>query len=138
MIKRLAPLFSLCLALGCGAPTGVQSTFGYGDPFWLEVGSTAVSRDAGTVARFSRVMENSTCPVDVVCVWAGRTIVEVGVTVAPAPEVLVELEVTSPDLSARQRSVAGRRVEALDFRPPNRAGGTVGPHEVRLVVRATP
>jgi hypothetical protein len=138
MIKRLAPLFSLCLALGCGAPTGVQASFDFGDPFWIEVETVAVSRDAETVLRFVRVVENSTCPVDVVCVWAGRTIVEIGVTVAAAPEVLVALEVTSPDPTARQRTVAGRTVEALDFRPPNRMGGAVGTPEVRLVVRATP
>ncbi|MBK7907450.1 MAG: hypothetical protein IPJ78_12945 [Gemmatimonadetes bacterium] len=136
MIKRLAPLFSLCLALGCGSPTGVQASFGFGDPFWIEVGHSAVSRDADMVVRFLSVIENSTCPIDAVCVWAGRAIVEVGVTVAPEPEVLVEIEVTASTPAARQRTVAGRRVEVQELRPPNRLGGAVGSPELRLVVVA--
>lgn len=138
MIKRLAPLFVLCVMLGCGAATGLQEPFTYGDPFWLKVGHTAVSRDAETVVRFARVVENSTCPVDAVCIWAGRIIVEVGLSTPMEAEQLAEIELTAPNLADRQRVLLGRRVELLGFRPPNRLGGTEGTPELQLVVRPTP
>lgn len=134
MPRRLAPLFSLLLALGCGSPTAVQEPFSLGDPFWIPLGETAVERNGGAVVRFARVIENSTCPINAVCVWAGRTVVEVGVTVPPGAEQLFEIELTSYDAAERARTVNGYRVELLGFRPPNRIGTPPARPDLQLVV----
>jgi hypothetical protein len=124
--------------LSCAPPAEVSESFEFGEPFWLELGRSAVSRDEETVVRFARVVENSTCPDDAACVWAGRTVVEVGIIVSTEAEGLVEIEVAAPDSVDRQRTIAGRRVEVLSFRPPNRLGGSTETPEIQLTVRATP
>jgi hypothetical protein len=118
MMRRLAPLFSLVLALGCGAPTAVQEPFGYGDPFWLALGRSAVSADASTIVRFVRVVSDSRCPGgDIVCVWEGEASVEIGVRIPPASETLLELRVGPERGGGGDGSVQGRAVQALALEP---------------------
>lgn len=80
MIRRLAPLFSLLLALGCGSSTGVVERFEFGEPFPLVVGQQAVSADGSAAVHFTRVVTDSRCSPEVVCVWAGEAIIELRIT----------------------------------------------------------
>lgn len=117
-MRRLAPLFSLVLALGCGAPTAVQEPFDYGDPFWVTVGRTAVSADGSTVVRFARVVGDSRCPGgDIVCVWEGEASVEIGVRVPPAGETLLEISVGQNRNDDGVGTAQGRSIEVLGLEP---------------------
>lgn len=80
MIRRLTPLFSLLLAFGCGSTTAVVDRFEFGEPFPLAVGQQAVSADGSAAVHFTRVVTDSRCPADAVCVWAGEAIIELRVT----------------------------------------------------------
>ncbi len=83
MIRRLAPLFSLCLALACGAPTGTVERFEYGAPFRIRLGQSSLSADGGTVVTFERIVTDSRCPTRAVCVWEGEAIVALRVWATP-------------------------------------------------------
>ncbi len=118
MTRRLAPLFSLVVALGCGAPTAVLEPFGYGEPFWVSVGHTAVSADASTAVRFVRVVTDSRCPGgEIVCVWAGEASVEIGMRVPPVGETLLEIGVGATRNSDGTGSAFGRGIEVLALEP---------------------
>lgn len=117
-MKRLAPLFSLLLALGCGTPTAVLEPFDFGEPFWVPVGRTAVSADASTVVRFVQVVADSRCPGgDIVCVWEGEASVEIGVRVPPAGEVSLEVSVGPTRHDDGQAAVHGRSIQVLGLEP---------------------
>jgi hypothetical protein len=47
-------------------------TFDAGQEFTLAPGGTGVARDGGFEVRFISVSEDSRCPTDVTCVWAGE------------------------------------------------------------------
>lgn len=118
MMRRLAPLFSLVLALGCGAPTAVQEPFDYGDPFWVTVGRTAISADGSTAVRFARVVGDSRCPGgDIVCVWEGEASVEIGVRVPPAGESVLAISVGQTRTDDGVGVAQGRMVEVLALEP---------------------
>lgn len=97
-------------------------------PFGLAFGESASLADAGLTLTFERIVEDSRCPADVMCVWSGMVVI--GLRVAPAgePEQSVELGgVTDSDgtLLAQQpqlqvsgsTDVAGYTVELLSVTP---------------------
>ena len=109
---RAGALAALLLLGGaaCGAPTAAMSTFAPGEPFWLALGQAAAGEDGGTVVRFAKVVGDSRCPPEAVCVWQGEVTVELGVRLGGADEGLATLRtVTEP----RSATVQGRFVELL-------------------------
>lgn len=155
-MRRLAPLFSLCagLVLGCGTPTGVPERFTLGEPFDLAVGEGALSRDGRTAIHFTRVVGDSRCPPDVVCVWAGEARIElevvhpVGVPTIASPSTaassaavfappITELLVGAPQPTI----VNGLAVEALDLtaaRTPGSDGVRVQRARLRVSLAPAP
>ncbi len=51
----------------------------------------------GIRARFVRVVEDSRCPTGVDCVWAGRAVVEVGLTAGDGTESLRTVDLSQPE-----------------------------------------
>src|SRR5688572_19865943 len=114
MMRRLAPLLSLVLAAGCGAPTAIEEPFQFGEPFWVPVGRVAISADASTVVHFVRVISDSRCPGgDIVCVWAGEAKLELGVAVPPAAETRLEITLGGTSMDNGVGTAQGRSIEVL-------------------------
>lgn len=96
-MRRPAPLLALCLLLGCGSPTGLVGYYTPGEPFWISPGQTIVDGTPSAsvlppiAVRFVRVVGDSRCPLDVVCVWAGEATIEVGVRRGDGEETIVTL-----------------------------------------------
>lgn len=166
MIRRPAPLFSLCLALlaplaGCGTPTAVTDGFVLGEPFSLREGTTLVSTDRSTAVRFVSVVTDSRCPGgDIVCIWEGEAIIALevwnplsaglpaGVNAAPDPSGTAPagdgpgspVMVPRADVkvgAAEPVVVGGRRVEALALEP-HRSPSSTRPREARLRISLVP
>lgn len=91
----------------------------------------------GTVVRvaFLRVPEDSRCPVDVVCVWEGNAVVEIGVTVGSGPTVPIQLNTALEPRSVRS-GAHDFAVVSLD--PVQRSGSAIEPGEYRVRVRIAP
>ena len=91
----------------------------------------------GTVVRvaFLRVPEDSRCPVDVVCVWEGNAVVEIGVTVGSGPTVPIQLNTALEPRSVRS---GGHDFTVVSLDPVQRSGSTIEPSEYRVRVRVAP
>lgn len=128
--RHLVP-FLLALA-ACTSSTG--PSIDLGDlPATLTI---PIGREAliGTTAiRFHEVLEDSRCPVDVVCVWAGNARVQLGwrSTTGPTPGVMIELNSL---LEPRSAAVAGLTLTMEGLTPEQRTGG-IGPDSYRLRLR---
>jgi hypothetical protein len=61
-----------CSAGGPGGPTDPSTTVG--KEFTLRPGATATLTDAGFKVKLEQVTDDSRCPVDVTCVWAGDAV----------------------------------------------------------------
>ena len=143
MIKRLAPLFSLVLALGCGTPTEVVARFEFGEAFELAVGQTALSSDGNTTVTFARVITDSRCPSDAVCVWAGEAIVELAIS-SPLPDgvdpALANVAEPRVDVTVGAPAVihGDRRVEVLELTRGSTEPGRLVVPNARLRIDTLP
>ncbi len=71
-----------------------------GEPFELAVGEVGVVTEAGLVVRFLAVTEDSRCPIDAICIWAGNGTAALRLS-APGPARLVALNTGLPPRAER-------------------------------------
>ena len=92
--------------------------------FMLRAGQTAIIQDTPLRLRFVSVVEDSRCPVDVMCVWAGDAHLHLVLTHQELTEEAVELHTS---LEPQSRVVHGYRV-ALERLEP-------APHSERRITQ---
>jgi hypothetical protein len=68
-----------------------------GTEFALPVGKTATLNGTGTRITFSQVTNDSRCPVDVQCVWAGDAKIELTISRGGSPDEAKVLSITPPN-----------------------------------------
>jgi hypothetical protein len=101
--SRLFALVSACLltlGLGC-APLQTAVIVEPGVNFALAPGQTAEVKRADTRITFRQVREDSRCPTDVTCVWAGDAKVEVVISRTGVPDDTRILSITPPNNEVR-------------------------------------
>lgn len=108
-----AALFLILFACGGVSAAGRVPAVPVGQDFVLQIGQTVLVEGAGFGITFVAVTEDSRCPVDVTCVWAGNATVELKVIMADHDDTTVILN--------------------TDLEPKV---ATIGRHELRLVALA--
>lgn len=84
---------------------------------------------------FRRVVEDSRCPTDVVCVWEGNAVVEVALAVDGGGEGVVQLNSALAPIFFER---SGVRVTFRDLDPHPRTGQEVPPEDYRLTLEIAP
>ena len=115
----------LLLVTACMTPSqpgtsgGVTPTINaaMGSEFEIAVGQEAKVQGTSTVIRFSGVIEDSRCPSDVQCVWAGDAVVRLSLSGAGAIEASLH---TTLDPKAVQ--YAGRTITLVGLKPVPQSG----------------
>jgi hypothetical protein len=136
-LKRYAGVALASIALGCSSatqpqvdtnaslvPATTEVTLQYGEDRRLDNSVLRVT--------FSRVVEDSRCPVDVVCVWAGNAVVEIGVAAGMGPTVPLQINAT---MDPRYVDWNGVRVTVLDLAPAPRSDTTIKPEDYSVKLR---
>ena len=82
--------------LGC-APVETAITVEPGSSFSLPLGKTAVLKGTDTRLTFKEVSQDSRCPTDVVCVWAGDATIAVVISRNGAPDETQTLNISPPN-----------------------------------------
>ena len=134
MILRLAGL-ALLLAAGpaacdSSAPTKPE-TFDAGQEFTLAPGASAVARDGGLELTLVGVTEDSRCPTDVTCVWAGE--VKVKIALSAGSSNAGEREVREEEST----TFADRQVAVVRVRPRPVSTGRIAPEDYRVTFRVS-
>lgn len=94
--------------------------FSLGEHFELAHGATATCVCDSFSVKFDRVVEDSRCPSDVDCVWAGRIVIELKVVIDGVAQT-----VTLSSISEEEQVTVGNYVITM---------GAVTPHPVSTVV----
>lgn len=128
----------LALPLGlavCGNPQPFDPEIevSLDEPFALRVAQSAEVATTGLRIRFDGVGEDSRCPVDVTCVWAGNARVRLTVDADGAVE---QLELNT-GLDPRVAQVHGSAVALEGLQPENRTGVTIAPDDYVATLRVT-
>jgi hypothetical protein len=117
----------LSLATCGGSPTEVALN----EEFELLLGQSVRVAGRSTVLTFERVREDSRCPVDVTCVWAGNAVVVLRVG-GDHPSTAVELNTT---LEPKHAAVDDVELELRSLEPSPRSGETVSDRTYRARLR---
>ena len=125
---RLRLLMSLLSLATCGrSPTEVALN----EEFELRLGQSVRVAGRSTVLTFERVREDSRCPVDVTCVWAGNAVVVLQVG-GDQPATAVELNTT---VEPKHAAVEGLELELRSLEPSPRSGETLSERNYRARLR---
>lgn len=132
-------LFTFECVTGTGIPCdGVRRSGGglcvrIGEPFSMRIGETAYIADTHVSVRLNAVPEDSRCPRDAVCVWAGNA--RVALTVRDGPNADdVELNST---LEPRAAIRGAYRIELTDVQPVPHSGQRTPAEEYVIGLLAT-
>jgi hypothetical protein len=126
---RLAISMAL-IAAGCASPSHPEIAAGAasgievesGRDFDVALGQEARVRGTSISIRFVEVSNESRCPSDVQCVWAGNAVVKLSLAASGAASSGASLNTT---LEPRSVVFAGYRVTLTSLRPYPRSGTTI-------------
>jgi hypothetical protein len=105
-------------------------------PFKLAMGKTAKISGADLQLQFSDVTEDSRCPRDAACVWAGQAVAVIGVIRAGKDSETITL--TAPNAYPVAHELSGYKLELLGVQPYPEAGASIKKQDYRLILRVTP
>ncbi|HEX9652946.1 MAG TPA: hypothetical protein VGA99_04495 [bacterium] len=107
-MKRISLLLFL-LFTACDAILGPANL---DEPFFLKFGASTVIEADNLRISFQEIREDSRCPSDVVCVWAGRA--RIGLLLQ-APTDSAQIELQLPGFATQQDTLAHQPVDALGY-----------------------
>ncbi|HEU4828646.1 MAG TPA: hypothetical protein VFT04_05585 [Gemmatimonadales bacterium] len=114
-------------ALGCVRPQPQQATAG--SELQLALGGAA-RVSGGPEVTFEAVVEDSRCPIDAVCIQAGRATVRLGIS---HPDGDRKIELSIPE-GATADTVHGHVVRLLSLLPPPAAAAPTPPDSYRVAL----
>ena len=126
---RLAAILT-CLALaGCGAADPDAKEIDLGAEVTLAPGETVSVKTAAMTVRFVAVTEDSRCPRDVTCVWAGE--VKVSLSIQESSKVASPAEVSEGGSTL----AGGYRVTLVRVEPHPVTGANIAPQAYRATLK---
>ncbi|MBN1368130.1 MAG: hypothetical protein JW967_09425 [Dehalococcoidales bacterium] len=138
MKRTITALLLLCLCIllptGCKETTPGE-TVNLGQEYQLYIGQTVTFSDTDLKVKFGEVIEDSRCPGDVVCIWAGRVscLVEVTIDNESSNTVLTELGLSEGYTTTQyEHYILQFRVE-----PYPQSGTEISDRDYRLLLTVT-
>jgi hypothetical protein len=109
-----------------------------GQPFTLKIGQAITLQGSGLRLEVSGIPEDSRCPQNVTCVWAGRAVVTLAVTPARQPAGTVTVATCCPATESSRARYGGHEVQLLRVLPyPLRHDVAIRPEEYTVELRVT-
>lgn len=121
-------LLTAVLPTGCGEePVGTRADLvaaspGPGQPFTIRVDETVEIDGTGLSIRLLAVLEDSRCPVDVTCVWAGDAVVALEIALGEARRAYGLHTNPGTATGPGEADVGGYRVVVVGLEPAPLAG----------------
>jgi len=100
--------------------------------FSLDIGQTATIEGAGLVIRFKAVLEDSRCPGNAVCVWAGNGKVEFDILDIDGQNKSVIL---NTEEEPKAIALKGYRLKLISLKPPRIDGVSISPGDYAVTLR---
>jgi hypothetical protein len=131
-VRRSLAAVALAAAMLAG-PAAHAATVRPGVPFGMRVGDEVTIADTGIIVRFNEVTEDSRCPIDAICVWAG--VLRISLTVSAGVRDTHDIEI---DTMGTVAVASGYSFTLVVAKPSRRADVPVEPGDYGVVIRADP
>ena len=126
--RRLLAAMAMIAVLGAGGASA--ATVQPGLPFGMRVGDEVTIGDGGVSVRFNAVTEDSRCPIEAFCVWAGRLRISLTVTAGAQSR---DIEI---DTMGQTADAWGYTFTLVVAKPSRRADVPIEPGDYGVVIRA--
>jgi hypothetical protein len=133
---RIAPFLVVVLTGVACAHNPVSPSVPTGREFEIKAGDSVSVQGADFDLRFSHVAQDSRCPADAVCVWAGDAEAVFAVTRRGSPSTPVSLH-TEPS-RGQQATVDGWTLTLSTLEPSPYSGRPVAPSDYKATLRVDP
>jgi hypothetical protein len=132
-MRRLAVTVTVLALAGCSSPSTPSDGVPLGQPFTLQPGQAATVADTTLSLVFQQVTDDSRCPADATCVWAGEAVVELEADEGPGGPRALQLSTTAAEKAVGDYTVRLTEVQPYPFasKPPIQAKD----YRVTLVVQ---
>jgi hypothetical protein len=117
--------------VGCGGPTEVSID----QDFALAFGKSAAIEGTGITVTFEDVLEDSRCPINAVCVWAGNARIQLAVN-TPARHVVLQTRSDSNYAVVYQEGIRQLVVQLGTLLPEPVAGEPINKRNYRATLKA--
>jgi hypothetical protein len=126
-----------CAAQGNTGPSGIGPAIQVesGREFGIAVGQEAHLRGTPITIRFRGVSQDSRCPSDVQCVWAGNAVARFTLNAAEGSAIEVTL---NTGLEPRSLVFSGYRIRLVGLEPLAKSGSSVPPGDYVATLAAAP
>ena len=118
---------AIVIAMVCAGCSGISTQPGHtplGQPFDLRSGGSA-ALERGLTITFDRVVADSRCPMDALCIWAGDAVVALSISGGAGGPVTRELHTYLES----EASYPGYSIKLLALAPYPRSDRTIRPSE---------
>jgi hypothetical protein len=123
---------STLLAAGCATSTGAVRPIGLGQEQQLAPGESV--QVGGLRVTFTRVENDSRCPVDVVCVWEGDALVKLELSAPPQDAETRELH-TAGGAGVRETTFGQFSIELVRLLPTTHSQQPIPAQDYRVVLK---
>jgi len=118
---------TLAACASAGAPASRVASFD--QEIQLAPGEQVVFGQQALQVEFVRVVEDSRCPTDLTCVWAGEVKVQLSIRIGAAAAVQQEITAGQPT------TVDGFRVDVVQVQPERISTREIAPEEYRVTLK---
>lgn len=125
-------IFLILAFIGLSAASAGPDNVFIDKEFSLGIGQTASVEGEGLVIKFKAVLEDSRCPVNVVCVWAGNGKVELEVHDIDGQNKTVILNTEEEPGSV---TLKGHKMTLISLNPPRVDGESISPGDYSVMLR---
>jgi hypothetical protein len=123
---------STLLAAGCATSTGAVRPIGLGQEQELAPGESV--QVGGLRVKFTRVENDSRCPVDVVCVWEGDALVKLELSAPPQDVETRDLH-TAGSAGVRETTFGQFSIELVRLLPTTHSQQPIPAQDYRVVLK---
>lgn len=120
------------LPLACVSPTASGAPLGDTRTVTLAPGETTAPLGDAFLVSFTRVLNDSRCPIDVMCVWSGNAAVEIGVGSSRAT---MHADTLNTAVQPHETIWGSYRITVLELAPMPRSGTPIPADGYRLTLR---
>jgi hypothetical protein len=143
-LMKLQSLLSAALfCAACRSPAttiqgGSSQNVQVADSLQLDYGKHVLVSGTTLAVTFDSLVQDSRCPTDVQCVWAGDLVVNVVVeqTAAASPMGMADT-IRLSTATGRSQVTYGHRFDLIAERPPHRSTETIPPEQYWIALRIT-
>jgi hypothetical protein len=121
----LSLVLAACATAACRENPAAPADVPLGQPFELRAGTSAVV-PGGLRITFDRVVSDSRCPIDAICVWAGEAVLAIKLSQGQAEPVARELRADSASPEIEYQTY---RIRVTALAPHPRSDRQIAPRE---------